>query len=539
MTLCLVTMGHNDLRDERKTGEILTEPCCLETKRGTFDHNLHPGHFAEDQTCQNCLPAKGDKPIPILKLYRQISTLPVTTRISHIGSVMGRTAKEKNNRTAKHPTASVAATAIKAKNPIHAPATDHIENKSQTDLLPHHPVQKKLQNDLPVSSTIDTTTPVNNQTTERSKTHGQNTDSESAESVFSANSTQQNSPSVESIVPCSLDNRKSSVINTSSNTVPSPHHFSGGNHHFSGRNHSLPYPEKNNRTAKHPTASVAATAIKAKNPIHAPATDHIENKSQTDLLPQHPVQKKPQNDLPVSSTIDNTTPVNNQTTERSKMHGQNTNSESAESVFSANSTQQNSPSVESIVPGSLDNRKSSAINTSCESSSSFFKTVPQNLPTDPYLSPVLPPFLAANTVPSPHHFSGRNHHFSGRNHSLPYPPHYTRTRFSNIYSPLSEHFLEDDGDGEAWEHSSEGNSLDNQNDSVGYYSPEGSNQFIAMSGHPPLLSVNEALNWGNMADEGPLQTWEAGADEVFAEPLAKNNTDDKDMYCIQLIAHLF
>ncbi|KAM7517142.1 hypothetical protein LguiA_006725 [Lonicera macranthoides] len=53
------------------------------------------------------------------------------------------------------------------------------------------------------------------------------------------------------------------------------------------------------------------------------------------------------------------------------------------------------------------------------------------------------------------------------------PQHFTRSRLSNEYSPLSGHILEDVGESESWEQSSDDHSLgylEDINDSYGYYS---------------------------------------------------------------------
>ncbi|KAM7492723.1 hypothetical protein LguiA_035644 [Lonicera macranthoides] len=95
--------------------------------------------------------------------------------------------------------------------------------------------------------------------------------------------------------------------------------------------------------------------------------------------------------------------------------------------------------------------------------------------------------------------------------------------------------LDDDGDGEAWDLSSEENYIKNQkhfNDSSGLYSPANSNQFIAVH-RPPVLNVQEALNWENMADDEPFQSWEARADAKFETAIAKNN-DEKGIHELSL-----
>jgi len=173
--------------------------------------------------------------------------------------------------------------------------------------------------------------------------------------------------------------------------------------------------------------------------------------------------------------------------------------------------------VESFVPCSIDKNKSTIIKPSTNSSSNFYK----NTPTQ----------SVGRSLP----LSSSGHSSHGRHLTVPYPLHFTRTRVSNKYSPLSEHLLDDDdGDGEAWDHSSDDNSRENQekvDNYVGFYSPAGSNQFVAVQ-NPPSLNVNEALNWGNMAEEELFQSWEARADAEFEATIAKSNINDE---CIQLL----
>ncbi|KAM7462602.1 hypothetical protein LguiA_030723 [Lonicera macranthoides] len=176
------------------------------------------------------------------------------------------------------------------------------------------------------------------------------------------------------------------------------------------------------------------------------------------------------------------------------------------SVFSANSTQHtSSPFVESIVPCSLNkNKPSSTKNPSTNNSSSFYQSTPIQSVNRPL----------TNT--------------HGSKYTVPYLLHYTRTRVSNKFSPLKEYLLDDDGDGEAWDQSSEANSQENQ-EMVN--SPTSSENFFAVH-RPPSLNVEEALNWGNMADEEPSPLWEARADLAFETALAKNNNNED---CIQFL----
>ncbi|KAM7464466.1 hypothetical protein LguiA_032587 [Lonicera macranthoides] len=52
---------------------------------------------------------------------------------------------------------------------------------------------------------------------------------------------------------------------------------------------------------------------------------------------------------------------------------------------------------------------------------------------------------------------------------------------------------------------------------------------------PPYLNVEEALNWGNMADEEPFPSWETRADLAFEAAIAGNNNNDE---CIQLLQNV-
>ncbi|KAM7497069.1 hypothetical protein LguiA_021483 [Lonicera macranthoides] len=137
---------------------------------------------------------------------------------------------------------------------------------------------------------------------------------------------------------------------------------------------------------------------------------------------------------------------------------------SSASVFSTNSTHNTpSSSVESFVHCSLKKGKHSTIKSTTNSNSSFFKSTPTQS-----LNRTL--------------------------HSAPYRPKFTRTRVSNKFSPLNE-LLDGEGDGEAWDLSSEDNSLDfnkEMPDNGGFFSPANSNHFIAM---PDLLLLIQMKPW--------------------------------------------
>ena len=120
----------------------------------------------------------------------------------------------------------------------------------------------------------------------------------------------------------------------------------------------------------------------------------------------------------------------------------------------------------------------------------------------------------------------------GKDFAASHSHHFTRARHNNKFSPLSDHLFDDDG--ETWGHFSDDSmEKDNEcNDSIGYYSPAGSNQFIAIH-KLPKLNVNESLNWATMADDPPFQSREALADEQFAEALTKNKVDSSG-HCTRL-----
>lgn len=196
-------------------------------------------------------------------------------------------------------------------------------------------------------------------------------------------------------------------------------------------------------------------------------------------------------------------------------HNQHYSSNTAEDsivdfVFSANSHHQcSSTPVESYyVPCSipLDRNKSSPSNSTTNSSSNYIKSS-----TTISLNRSLQQTKTQSS--------------SFRRHLIvPYPLHYTRTRVFNKYSPLSEHFLDGDGDEEAWEeHYFEENFVDNDedaNDYIGFYTPAGSNQYMIAP-----------RNWTALEEEPPYQSWAARADEEFAEAMAKIDANNR---CIQL-----
>ena len=209
------------------------------------------------------------------------------------------------------------------------------------------------------------------------------------------------------------------------------------------------------------------------------------------------------------------------------------------SVYTATS----SKSGESLVPCSLipENKDRSHSPHPLTPTSSPFT---QNSPT-PYLDRSLSDSTTKSVSLTDENWDGkplpqfRNQCIStssfGRSPVASLTQHYTRARH-NKFSPLSEHLFDDDGDGETWTHSSDENSSENNeefNDSIGCYSPAGSNHFIAVH-NPPKLNVNEALNWATMADDPTIQSWEALADEHFAEALTKNNKVDTPVHGIQL-----
>ncbi|KAM7497406.1 hypothetical protein LguiA_021820 [Lonicera macranthoides] len=150
------------------------------------------------------------------------------------------------------------------------------------------------------------------------------------------------------------------------------------------------------------------------------------------------------------------------------------------------------------------------------------------------------PLASRSISTSSHHPNNSDNNWDGR----PYPQfrnlssqpsfissqHYTRSRHNNIFSPLrDQHLLEENGDGEAWGNYLEDNPLKNGehiSNFIGFYSLVGSDKFQVVHRHSSL-NVNKSLDWGNMADDEPFQSWEANADAEFNASLnitATNNT---------------
>ncbi|KAM7460800.1 hypothetical protein LguiA_028921 [Lonicera macranthoides] len=101
--------------------------------------------------------------------------------------------------------------------------------------------------------------------------------------------------------------------------------------------------------------------------------------------------------------------------------------------------------------------------------------------------------------------------------------------FQNQFDPISDLHWEDDGEGENW--NCLGSSEDDDNSSMGGYSPVGPTHFRDV----PKLNVYEALNWSSMAEEEPLKSMEALADDQFAAALNHHNQNAGAGECIQLL----
>ncbi|KAM7497407.1 hypothetical protein LguiA_021821 [Lonicera macranthoides] len=158
------------------------------------------------------------------------------------------------------------------------------------------------------------------------------------------------------------------------------------------------------------------------------------------------------------------------------------------------------------------------------------------------------PLASRSISTSSHHPNNSDNNWDGR----PYPQfrnlssqpsfissqHYTRSRHNNIFSPLrDQHLLEENGDGEAWGNYLEDNPSENEEhitDSIVFYSLAGFGKFQAVH-RPSSLNVNESVDWGNMADDEPFQSWEANADAEFNAALNKTETNNT---CISLGQHI-
>ena len=72
---------------------------------------------------------------------------------------------------------------------------------------------------------------------------------------------------------------------------------------------------------------------------------------------------------------------------------------------------------------------------------------------------------------------------------------------------------DDDVDGENW--------ISDSNDSESETIPDYDHAF--------KLNVDQALHWGNMAEEEPFQSWEAMADAQFEAAIAKDHNDNSSI----------
>ena len=82
------------------------------------------------------------------------------------------------------------------------------------------------------------------------------------------------------------------------------------------------------------------------------------------------------------------------------------------------------------------------------------------------------------------------------------------TRHHNRYSPLSDHMWDDDGDGETWISDSNASETEHMADK---------------ELHEHQLNMDKTLDWGNMAEDEPFQSWEARADAQFEATIARND----------------
>ncbi|KAM7509733.1 hypothetical protein LguiB_008608 [Lonicera macranthoides] len=109
------------------------------------------------------------------------------------------------------------------------------------------------------------------------------------------------------------------------------------------------------------------------------------------------------------------------------------------------------------------------------------------------------------------------------NRSLPIPSNSFKNkhRFHNQYDPISDLHWEGDGEGENWDilGSSDDDFDNDHNDDMLHegYPGIGRNQETAYAA--TNLSFSDAIDWGNMAEDEPLPSWEACADANFKDAL--------------------
>ena len=104
-----------------------------------------------------------------------------------------------------------------------------------------------------------------------------------------------------------------------------------------------------------------------------------------------------------------------------------------------------------------------------------------------------------------------------------------KKRFHNQFDPLSH--WEGDGEGEHWDIFGESDDeiveSHNDNNHQKVHTSFGSHKDRMLEA--PSLKVSDALNWGNMAEDEPFQSWEARADSVFE---AATKGDNAQLYCL-------
>ena len=104
-----------------------------------------------------------------------------------------------------------------------------------------------------------------------------------------------------------------------------------------------------------------------------------------------------------------------------------------------------------------------------------------------------------------------------------------KKRFHNQFDPLSH--WEGDGEGEHWdifgETDDEIEESHNDDNHQKVHTSFGSHKEMMLEA--PSLKVSDALNWGNMAEDEPFQSWEAKADSAFE---AATNGDNAQLCCL-------
>ncbi|KAM7459721.1 hypothetical protein LguiA_036715 [Lonicera macranthoides] len=232
--------------------------------------------------------------------------------------------------------------------------------------------------------------------------------------------------------------------------------------------------------------------------------------------PTAPINPTLQTPINHSKSFSEHTPINTGTSshQNAEDSGQSFVLESVSKVYSASNSSYTKHSPTPCLNRSLQNECNQSLIISSSEDLSNWDGRP------------LPQFRRRST-PNAHTFLGKSQYDFKSSH-------FTKSRHNNKLSPLSDHLFDDDGEGEAWGHSSEDDDEDHNfsSDPFGFYSLVGSTQFMAVQ-RAPKINISDSLDWGNMANDEPFMSTEAIADEQFEAAIAQK-FGGNETCCIQL-----